>query len=1025
MTVSFSPASTTVNTEVTLSGTFKDNDVRAVYIDWADGESVDKEEANYQWVEITDAPNYFTAKHTYNKSAAFYPVIQTINSRGFASHYMAGYDHSGEITPFQRNNNIGSCLVVDTAPTTLMRVENTTVNAGIDNSIFDKEGPRNVYLMVAPTITKAELNTIGQIKVEIEAVLEYNKYDSSALGKVKQFSFGTDSSQQTIPVTIDVTDGNTQENVFDVNSYIVTDLSLGDSGVSRVLKFKYLSCKSTGTTAANPGTDYATNDIFNRLKIFLLVKGLDDNYYPISYVSAGMPVKSVEGYGRYISMDFSQSRTAASNLSIDNYRYDNGKMWFSPVNQWALSTDILGTETQQTGSIRDVYYNYLTNPNGLNSVAAQKLFYSGAAATWYLSGTASGNARADMIGLDDFGRIQDQYYNVRVSAEATAGLSGVGSGSSIITNQPEVFFVLPSNEWTAPDSILQNNVTDYTSKMKNNGSGNVWLLSGVNTQDLKDSVGIVMNEAEKDYILLTFDSQTNKIFFNATNYANGLQSSVDAGSSLKIAGVEYLCVEDYQGNKQNAYWKPLKFTDTTRITREYRDTSDSDYKNYSNSLARSGYLSFDMPLDWHSASVEDLCGGVFDTTVTDFSACTAAGNADVSVTSTSATGYPGADENGYGYTIKLTLDTDSQTAMTNAFSDINDVGSFKYAYIVTSDTTASGSMFWISNRGETGWDPDTPSDLYLQVGTITATPAFNEYYVDPLVSAQSGYVRRINIYDVATDASKVFRIHFWDTGSSAVAASGAQLPTTGTIGEGAVLAGGADTYRAHTDTGGPIYTDNNYNLDNPVISGSSWATNAKYLLKVTLSGATGAGSAGNYCPELWNIFDGNQGDSAIIKEIDDSAYNLNSLPITSDIRTPRGGNFFKAITRKGRVFIVKTGITMSTVGFSSVALGDENSATAFADQGPSTLYGHLHMMRKLQASAVPVYWDEPQKDGTFVRLWGIVTDINESYSTAGPRRVVNYTFNMVIKEIALLSNIGELMTDIFPLGGLEYERDYS
>ena len=116
---------------------------------------------------------------------------------------------------------------------------------------------------------------------------------------------------------------------------------------------------------------------------------------------------------------------------------------------------------------------------------------------------------------------------------------------------------------------------------------------------------------------------------------------------------------------------------------------------------------------------------------------------------------------------------------------------------------------------------------------------------------------------------------------------------------------------------------------------------------------------------------------------------------------------------------------MSTVGFSSVALGDENSATAFADQGPSTLYGHLHMMRKLQASAVPVYWDEPQKDGTFVRLWGIVTDINESYSTAGPRRVVNYTFNMVIKEIALLSNIGELMTDIFPLGGLEYERDYS
>ena len=108
-----------------------------------------------------------------------------------------------------------------------------------------------------------------------------------------------------------------------------------------------------------------------------------------------------------------------------------------------------------------------------------------------------------------------------------------------------------------------------------------------------------------------------------------------------------------------------------------------------------------------------------------------------------------------------------------------------------------------------------------------------------------------------------------------------------------------------------------------------------------------------------------------------------------------------------------------------MALGDENSSTAFADHGPGTLYGYLHMTRRLQAESVPVYWDEPQKDGTFVRLWGVITDVNETAAASGPRRVVSYSFNMSIKEIALLSNVGELMTDIFPLGGLEYERDYS
>ena len=68
--------------------------------------------------------------------------------------------------------------------------------------------------------------------------------------------------------------------------------------------------------------------------------------------------------------------------------------------------------------------------------------------TWYITGTTSGNIRQDTVGLDDYGRFFDQNYIVRNSVVA-GGLSG----SSIITNQPEVFHVYPTPDWTAAATI--------------------------------------------------------------------------------------------------------------------------------------------------------------------------------------------------------------------------------------------------------------------------------------------------------------------------------------------------------------------------------------------------------------------------------------------------------------------------------------------------------------------------------------------------------------------------------------------
>jgi hypothetical protein len=338
-----------------------------------------------------------------------------------------------------------------------------------------------------------------------------------------------------------------------------------------------------------------------------------------------------------------------------------------------------------------------------------------------------------------------------------------------------------------------------------------------------------------------------------------------------------------------------------------------------------------------------------------------------------------------------------------------DVGQYKYIGILQSGSSSpqpSGAAYWLASGATDGWNgaTDNTSAVTFQYGTTGTIYASANWVAPKNGTTVEMRIRRVNIYDVVQGASKVFQ----DNSLNAVVNSAKIMPVD-----------------SQNFAIGSRYFANHYNLTDADITGSSWATNAKYLLKINIGGSTVTSSASEGVPEFQNIFDANQGDSAIIKELDDSAYNLNSLAITSDVSLSRSGHYFKAITRKGKVYITKTGVQLSSFGLSSVALGDEKSSSAFDDHGPSTLYGHLHTMRRIQAENVPVYWDEPQKDGTFVRLFGSVTDLTETRGTNGPRAIVNYSFNITIREIALLNTVGELMTDLFPLGGVQNERNYS
>ena len=85
----------TVFTEysATIKGT--DDDIAAIYVDWGDGQTPDgtftndKRYANYQWIQFTDPKKEVKVKHTYTATGTYYPVVQMINSKGFASAYYA------------------------------------------------------------------------------------------------------------------------------------------------------------------------------------------------------------------------------------------------------------------------------------------------------------------------------------------------------------------------------------------------------------------------------------------------------------------------------------------------------------------------------------------------------------------------------------------------------------------------------------------------------------------------------------------------------------------------------------------------------------------------------------------------------------------------------------------------------------------------------------------------------------------------------------------------------------------------
>ena len=1060
---------------------FNDNDVRAVYIDWGDGDNrLRNEKANYQWKTFDNPVSGAVIEHTYTATGADYtPIIQTVNSEGFVSRYhMDGSNpDSLQLQPFTNNSTITGMAVTDGQSTGILRVHNHTVLDGIDNSTFDNDGPADLYLIIPPLQTITELgyftNATGtghatgtglelQVTAEVVNSMLDNKRNTVGPGAGKEIITFTKNLKGPLLTGTDQTAGQNAGGLLNIN-----DTNDGKQ-ISRVLEIRFNNPKYVGNDeshvswkpeVSNVGLgNYAKNDVLNRLKIMVVASGSDRSdpatttVVPVGYVTAGCPIKKANDKDRIATLDFSQSRAAASNVSNHFYRFDEGKGWFSQnkplYNTWNVATgstagvyEFFDNQTRRTGSTHQITFSYgdLCRPDGIagkttiNSMQSIAMGGRSAFSKWWTNGTTtkSQKFRTDQFIIDEFGAFVDQYHLTRCTVQPSGATDITGSTiSSLTSNKPYVFRVTPAYTWATSgasvyiDNAQANNFSaSYTEAAFNNDNGRNIIteaiqetglisLSGMNSQSYTYPDGSAREASPTEYLLLLFPKKTNKLFFNINNWGNMIINQNLSGNSFgessntnypswSIAGVSYLRVDGTAadggpGIKQNAEWVSVPFEDTTKVEVQYRDTTKKTYVPQYNSLSRSGYLGFDMPLDWTATSLTNLCGGVFNTSAM----FPNTGAADILITGTCGTAN---NDSVIGEHVPLTLDQASTVAVqaTNGLTPY-DFGNFKYAFFCSSSTgDGANRMYPIAsgaNTSQYGYasgsnDGVTKGVLALHFGEDLST-----FEPDGTLK---GYIRRINIYDVLDGFNMLSLAGSDDTALVPVGYSANFL----------------HNYMIKT-TGSGIGKD--------LID--AWKTDDLYAVRIALSGtiADTVTDQEKYAyPQIWNIFDATEGNTALIKSVDDSAYNLNSLAVSSDLSIGRTGQYLTTITRKGKVVIEKTGVGIENLGFSSVALGDEYSDTAFTDSGYDTLYGHLHKIRRIQAAGKSVFWDEIQKDGTFVRFWGVITNLVENHATGGPTAVKSYNFNMTVTKVTLLNSEGYLMTDIFPLGGIDDAPRYT
>tara|TARA_R110000824_G_scaffold109782_2_gene257633 strand:- start:1473 stop:4613 length:3141 start_codon:yes stop_codon:yes gene_type:complete len=345
--------------------------VKGFIVDWDDGEDNSLEKANRQTIMLSDSGYYAVTSHTYTHHGEHFPMIKTINPEGFHSKWYVAFDafaaglNSIETQTLGAGQNDFSRVSLDNQtvpripslgpanmpPVGVLKIDRNKVYSNIDNDIFS-----NITNAVAYAFVERESGT----ELAVDDLLEVVWEDDSNQIHVSSIAGTSDVTDLAAKHTIGTVDSIYVKRILSLKIKILTEANAaGTLAADERIKIYALANPATSVTA----NSNATSDAI------------------VAMVSLGNPYLALDRPGFSITADGSQSQTRCSNVSLNKYIFDEGKLMgataagaaglaYAP-GMFEQVSDIMGAALgdtnsfSQSDSFRNIHYTLSPNASAL------------------------------------------------------------------------------------------------------------------------------------------------------------------------------------------------------------------------------------------------------------------------------------------------------------------------------------------------------------------------------------------------------------------------------------------------------------------------------------------------------------------------------------------------------------------------------------------------------------------------------------------------------------------------------------
>ena len=959
--------------------------VTGFIIDWDDGEDNSPEKANRQTIKL-DTPKYYAiTSHTYTKHGKFYPMIRTISPEGFYSKWYVSYD----------------AVIADD----LKSIETQTLAAGQNNfSIVSADlsqvSASNVFARM-PEFAPANMPPIGVLKVDRTSV--FSGIDNSVISDYDAASmlpkaYCHISSSRTVDFTggveviyraaggAGIEDTVLKETITPHTTAGSADAEFpsGSVWIKELLSAKIVNMKET--------TD-DTNLLAANERIHIRIYnehgsgaagGTTDNV--ITTLSLGNPIQYIGRVGYSLFADGGQSQTRASNVSINRYWFENGKLEGTLIQEIALMfhTDAFGLSVEdfdQTIDSLDINYAFNDVYGSTINSDTQRFYDEERLIRLQVEDTSSTTRQDDssyFVGGEDVGNTAEAITTSIVDIDIASG-TGLQAGDVIsfesgAEETREILKVLKVNSATSikvQREFQETSVSDTTYP----------LASPASIYKLSD------NGRQGDSLTRSFIEHWDRF-----SYADNLNRP----SSLKTRGLLL-----FGNSTTRDVSAPMTETWSDRLP--HNSTNSGSIANNQGDVT--GFGSGDDFLVFGGTQSTDSSVAAVDGIASPASDHTPGSHTTVPLSGGSGSGAEATvvvDGGGDVTTVTITAAgggyTDGDT-LTISRSDIG--GSIGDA------TCDVNGVAEILNRAElTG----SPSGGQLNPGNFLLcgkSDRFNKVYFNIRNTEKTVHCNLQAWYTAAVSPSS--SIYRWKPlpliDGTSTAAANSSLHHAGSIMFDIPddwVAIKSSNLEDSGDWPGPCSSSSGisgYAAQDPQ---STWTENMYGILFGIAVGSPG-GAAKMSGIKCYSVIPYNNSHSQVIKIVDPHHKSLNDMAFAQNISFSRQGKYIEITDRLGRSELRRIGAAGGTVNFGGVELSGNYSTNKGA-------------LLRYQREGVPVYLDVERKNGDFIRIYGVITSMSEDYPTG--KAIPKFGLSMKVEYVAEYDSNGLWISNgLMALGG--------